>query len=64
MIIQKALSEMSLDDREILSLKYFAELSYIEIARELNIKEGTVMSRLSRSKKKLSQKLSGEFDGR
>lgn len=62
--IQSALSEMSLDDREILSLKYFAELSYLEIAKELSIKEGTVMSRLSRSKKKLSNKLSGEFDGR
>ncbi|PCJ15936.1 MAG: hypothetical protein COB02_17370 [Candidatus Cloacimonadota bacterium] len=62
--ITKALSEMSLIDRQVLSLKYFADLSYTEISKELGIAEGTVMSRLSRSKKKLMLKLEGEFDER
>ena len=36
--------------REVLVLREYAELSYREIATELNLKEGTVMSRLNRAR--------------
>lgn len=45
------------DEREIIALRYAAELSYEEIAVELGIKIGTVMSRLSRAKRKIGMAL-------
>lgn len=39
--------------REILMLRYYSDLSYAEIADVLDIKLGTVMSRLSRAKTQL-----------
>jgi len=45
------------DEREIISLRYAAELSYEEIAAELGIRIGTVMSRLSRAKRKIGMAL-------
>ena len=51
--LQQALTGFSLEDREILTLRFGADLSYKEIALEMNIAIGTVMSRLSRIKEKL-----------
>ena len=49
----KAMESLSEEHREILILRYYDELSYAEIAHVLNLKLGTVMSRLSRARKKL-----------
>jgi RNA polymerase sigma factor (sigma-70 family) len=54
--------ELSEDEREILALRFSAELSYKEIAEILNVKIGTVMSRLSRLKTKLGNDFLEESD--
>jgi RNA polymerase sigma-70 factor, ECF subfamily len=41
-----AIAQLSDDHQEILRLKYFADLSYKELAAVLEIPQGTVMSRL------------------
>lgn len=48
-------------DREILGLRHFQELSYSEIARVLEIPEGTVMSRLFHARRRLREALEGYF---
>ena len=48
-----AIEKMTPDHREILMLRYYDELSYAEIADVLEIKLGTVMSRLSRARGRL-----------
>lgn len=44
---------MTDDHKEILLLRYYDDLSYAEIADVLDIKLGTVMSRLSRARARL-----------
>ena len=53
--ILNAMEELSADHREILSLRYYSDLSYAEISDTLGIKLGTVMSRLSRAKGRLME---------
>jgi RNA polymerase sigma-70 factor (ECF subfamily) len=43
--------------REILYMRYYSDLSYAEIATALDVKLGTVMSRLSRAKTRLLEVL-------
>lgn len=45
------------DHREILTLRYYEDLSYLEIVDRLGIKLGTVMSRLSRARNRLEEML-------
>lgn len=52
-----ALAELSDHDRTILLMFYFEEASYKQIAEALELKLGTVMSRLSRAKDRLRQRL-------
>ena len=49
----KAMEQLTEEHREILILRYYDDLSYAEIAQVLDIKLGTVMSRLSRARQKL-----------
>ena len=56
--LQQVLGELHEDLRLILLMFYFEELSYKQIADELEIPIGTVMSRLSRAKQKLRERLS------
>lgn len=51
--ILHALDQLSENHRRILMLRYYSDLSYAEIADTLEIKLGTVMSRLSRAKAQL-----------
>jgi len=51
----KGLMQLKKEDREIILLKDFQEMSYKEIAEILNIPLGSVMSRLYYSKKKLAK---------
>jgi len=52
-----AMDAVSEEHKEILMLRYYADLSYAEIADTLNLKLGTVMSRLSRAKTSLLEVL-------
>ena len=51
--MSEALEHLSDDHREILVLRYYDDLSYAEIAEVLQVKLGTVMSRLSRARMRL-----------
>ena len=53
----KAMGNLSLEHREILLLVGLEELSYREIAEELKIPIGTVMSRLARARERLREVL-------
>ena len=52
---------LSARDREILTLRHFEELSYSQIARALEIPEGTVMSRLFHARARLRRALEGKL---
>ncbi|MFZ5953231.1 MAG: RNA polymerase sigma factor [Candidatus Rifleibacteriota bacterium] len=51
--LQELLNDLDEDERQILTLRFAAELSYQQIADEMGIKIGTVMSRLARLKDRL-----------
>lgn len=53
--LQQALQTLDDDQRLVLVMFYFEELSYQEIAEQLRLPMGTVMSRLSRAKGRLRQ---------
>lgn len=55
--IHRALSQLSQDQREIVVLRDYMDLSYAEIANVLEIAPGTVMSRLHRARMALRQEL-------
>jgi len=56
-IVWRAISTLPNQEKEIILLKYFQDLSYKEIAEVLNCPIGTVMSRLYYARKKLKEKL-------
>ncbi len=61
--LQQVLGDLHEDLRLILLMFYFEELSYKQIADELDVPIGTVMSRLSRAKQKLRERLSAAEEG-
>ncbi|HEX4177560.1 MAG TPA: sigma-70 family RNA polymerase sigma factor, partial [Rhizomicrobium sp.] len=58
--LSKAMSQLSVEHREILLLVSVEELNYREIAEELGIPQGTVMSRLARARDRLRSIMQGE----
>ena len=56
-LLDLALNELSEQQRLILAMFYFDELSYKQIASELEVPMGTVMSRLARAKSRLRELL-------
>lgn len=56
-LLQLALSELPDQHRLILVMFYFEDLSYKEIAAELQVPIGTVMSRLARAKGRLRERM-------
>jgi RNA polymerase sigma-70 factor (ECF subfamily) len=64
-VIQEGLRALDEEHRAVVVLHYFEELSIREVARTLEIPEGTVKSRLHYAKKRLGELLekSGVFDG-
>ena len=56
----QAIDQLTPKHREILLLRYYNDLSYREIAAALEIKLGTVMSRLSRARDSLGRVLGPE----
>jgi RNA polymerase sigma factor (sigma-70 family) len=57
--LAEALAALSADDREVLLLVAWAELSYEEVAKALDIPLGTVRSRLHRARKRTRAALGG-----
>ncbi len=55
--LQAALDDLPVEFRVPVVLFYFENLSYREIAEQLNLPLGTIMSRLSRAKSQLRRKL-------
>lgn len=55
--LQQALNRLSRRDRDILILREIIQLSYEELARALNVPEGTVKSRLNKARKALKERL-------
>jgi RNA polymerase sigma-70 factor (ECF subfamily) len=60
-LVQSAIEELPVHYREILLLCDVEEMSYQEIAEALSIPIGTVMSRLSRARKSLRDRLRLQF---
>jgi RNA polymerase sigma-70 factor (ECF subfamily) len=54
------MEKLGRDHREILLLRYYHDLSYAEIAEVLDVKLGTVMSRLSRARARLGDVMGRE----
>ena len=55
--LTRALNELPVEYREILTLRAINDMSYTEIAEVLKLREGTVKSRLSRARTALRNKL-------
>lgn len=60
-MIQKALKELSPEQRAVLTLREWEDLSYEEIGEALNCELGTVMSRLHYARKKLGEILKSKY---
>lgn len=58
--LSRAMAQLSVDHRQILLLAGLEGLSYREMADELGIPIGTVMSRLVRAREQLRRRLEGE----
>ena len=56
--MREALEKLSTNHREVVVLRYYGELTVPEIARTLDLREGTVKSRLNRALERLQQALS------
>lgn len=56
--MEQAIAELDEEYREVLILRVVNECSYQQIAQVLDIREGTVKSRLSRAREQLRKKLS------
>ena len=48
-VLREALSQLSPEHREVVVLRYFADLSVAEVAHSTGVREGTVKSRLHRA---------------
>jgi len=55
--VRIAIAELTLEQRQIISLIDLGEMSYCEVSQTLDIPVGTVMSRLHRARKNLLKKL-------
>lgn len=62
-LIREAVASLEGDQRSVIMLRYFAELSVPEIAQALSLPEGTVKSRLHRAMQRLRHRLSPLVEG-
>ena len=61
-VLVTAINTLSLDDRMIICLRWFDDLSEVEIADVLDVRRGTVKSRLSRAMGRLRDALESPED--
>ena len=59
MELRCAIAELSPDHRQVIALRYFADLTVPEVARALGVREGTVKSRIHRALAVLRERLDG-----
>ena len=57
MELRRAIAGLSTDHRQVVALRYFADLTVPEVAKTLGVREGTVKSRLHRALAVLRQQL-------
>jgi RNA polymerase sigma-70 factor, ECF subfamily len=57
--VRAALVDLSQEEKEAISLAYFAGLSYVQVARHLDTPEGTIKSRIRSGMRKLATSLEG-----
>lgn len=57
MLLEQAMLELPIEDRELITLRHLEGLSYQELAERLEVPQGTIMSRLYHARKKLRDKL-------
>ena len=57
--LQRAIGQLSPDHRQVVVLRYFADMTVPELARAAGLTEGTVKSRLHRAHQALRQELAG-----
>src|SRR5688572_17288615 len=62
--VERALGHLSDEYREVIVLRYFAELSYDEISHAVGVPEKTVKSRLFSARQRLAGLLGQEGDGK
>lgn len=62
--LKKAIGRLPRKQREIFVFREYGHLSYLELARQLRIKEGTVMSRLNRARRAVMESMREELHGR
>jgi RNA polymerase sigma-70 factor (ECF subfamily) len=55
--LERALSRLTAEDRELITLKHLDGLSYGELAERLGIPSGTAMSRLYYARQRLRQEV-------
>lgn len=58
--LRKCLEQLDPDAKEIITLRYYHNLTYEEVAKTLSLKKGTVKSRLKRAKDKLFKLFNSE----
>jgi RNA polymerase sigma-70 factor (ECF subfamily) len=56
-VLEEAIAELPAEQRAVLVLRVFEEMSYDEIAASLELRPGTVMSRLYRARERLARAL-------
>lgn len=61
--VERAIGQLSEEYREVVVLRYFAELSYEEISHAVGVPEKTVKSRLFSARQRLAGLLGQEGDG-
>ena len=61
--LQQAINGLSPEHRQVVVLRYFAELTVPEVARASGVNEGTVKSRLYRAHQALRQRLAASQQG-
>lgn len=60
--LQRALMELSAAEREVVTLRFFSDLSFKEIAQALNVPLGTALARAHRALKHLRDRLQNDMD--
>ena len=58
--LQQAVAALSPEHRQVVALRYFAQMSVAEVARAAGLNEGTVKSRLHRAHQALRERLSDD----
>lgn len=62
LVLASALDSLDDRDRTVLALRYFADLSEVEMTAALHCSPGTVKSRLSRARERLKAALAGQLE--